>query len=161
MNKKGFTLVELLATLVILGIVIGITILGVNSSFRNAKDKTENVFVGTLEDALDIYLDSDARKLSFSTTKTCTLNKTHGKVNVYKSDNDIPLTFDDIINSSYSPLVEQDLVNPANEEVKCNSNVVVNIYRDDDYVYYYKVSRDDFGCLKNGGYITNLPSECK
>ena len=158
MNKKGFTLVELLATLVILGIVVGITIVSVTSSFRNAKDKTENVFVGTLEDALDIYLDSDARKLGFSTTKTCTLNKTRGSVNVYKSTN--ALTFKDIINSSYSSLVEQDLVNPANEKVACNSNVSVEIYRDDDYVYYYKVSKDNFGCLKNGGYITNLPSEC-
>lgn len=158
MNKKGFTLVELLATLVILGIIVGITIVSVTSSFRNAKDKTEDVFVNTLEDTLDMYLDSDARKLSFKETKTCTLNKTHGSVNVYKSTN--TLTFNDIINSSYSPLVEQDFVNPANEKVTCNSNVSVEIYRDDDFVYYYRVSRDNFGCLKNGGYITNLPSEC-
>lgn len=159
MNKKGFTLVELLAALVILGIVVGIVIISIGGIFRNAKDKTEDVFVGTLEDALDMYLDSDARNLNFSTTETCTLNKTHGSVKVYKST-DI-LTFEHIIYSSYSPLVEKDLVNPANEEVECNIDVGVDIYRDDDYVYYYKVSRDNFGCLKNGGYITNLPSECE
>ena len=158
MNRKGFTLVELLATLVILGIILGIAIISVTSSFRNAKDKTEDVFVGTLEDAMDIYLDSDARKLTFSTTKTCTINKTRGSVNVYKSTN--TSTFKDIINSTYSPLADQDLVNPANEKVTCNINASVEIYRDDDYVYYYKVSKDNFGCLKNGGYITNLPSEC-
>ena len=172
MNKKGFTLVELLATLVILGIVVGITIVSVTSSFRNAKDKTEDVFVNTLEDALDMYLDSDANRLKFSNNEFCTISKKSGDVRVYKSTdyisfkniitsrNDATNDEEKRINSSYSPLAEQDLVNPANEEVACNSNVSVEIYRDDDYVYYYKVSKDDFGCLKNGGYITNLPSEC-
>lgn len=158
MNKKGFTLVELLATLVILGIVIGIVVIGVVGSLKNAKNKTEDVFAGTLEDALDIYLDSDAKKLNFSNINVCILNKTHGSVKVYKSTNS--LTFNDIINSTYSPLQLSDLVNPANEDVACNSSVVVNIYRDEDYVYYYKVNKDGFNCLKNSGFITNLPSEC-
>ena len=134
MNRKGFTLVELLATLVVLGIIVGISIIGVNASFKNVKIKTEDIFVGTLEDALDIYLDSDARKLRFSNTSVCTLYKTHGSVNVYTSTNS--LTFNNIINSSYSPLQSSDLVNPANEDVTCDSDVVVNIYRDEDYVYY-------------------------
>ena len=43
MNKKGFTLVELLATIVILGIVVGITMYSVNGGFKSAKEKTENV----------------------------------------------------------------------------------------------------------------------
>ena len=152
MNKKGFTLVELLATLVILGIVVGIAIIGITGVFKNTKAKTENVFVSTLEDALDIYLDSDARRLSFSSTSMCTSK------NIYESSSN--LTFNDVINSNYSPLQENDLVNPANEAVVCNSNAKVDIYRDDNYVYYYKVNKNDFGCLKNSGYITNLPSEC-
>ena len=152
MNKKGFTLVELLATLVILGIVVGIAIIGITGVFKNAKEKTEDVFVGTLEDALEIYLDSDAKKLNFSTTSIC------ASKNIYKSSNS--LTFNNIINSTYSPLQASDLVNPANENVTCNSNATVDIYRDDNYVYYYKVNKNDLGCLKNRGYITNLPSEC-
>ena len=157
-NKmNGFTLVELLATLVILGIVIGITIITVSNSFKNAKTKTEDVFVKTIEDALSIYIDSDARSLSFSSTPVCALNKTHGYVNVYKATDIV--TFDDVVNSSYRPITIDDLVNPANEEVKCDSSVTLNIYRDNDYVYYYKFSKNDFNCLINkDGYITNLPN---
>jgi len=159
MNRKGFTLTELLATLVVLGIIMGITLVSTMGGFGNAKDKTEDVFISTIEDALDMYLDSDARNLVFN-TYACTLSKTHGIVNVYKV---VDKTFEDVINSRYSPLTESELVNPANKEVKCNTSASVTIYRDDDYVYYYKVSRSSFGCLLNTeGNITNLPgdSEC-
>lgn len=91
MNRRGFTLVELLATLVILGIVASIVLISVNGGFNNAKDKTEDVFVKTVKDAMDIYLDSDAKKLNFSEVAVCTLNKTHGKSKVYKSSDNITL----------------------------------------------------------------------
>ena len=60
MNKKGFTLVELLATLVIIGIVVGFTIVGINYNINNTKKKTEDIFIGTIKDAIKVYLDSDA-----------------------------------------------------------------------------------------------------
>ena len=162
MNRKGFTLTELLATLVVLGIIMGITLVSTMGGFRNSKDKTEDVFISTIEDALDMYLDSDARnfKINKENPEECQIKKTHGIVNVYKV---VDKTFEDVINSRYSPLTESELVNPANKEVKCNTSASVTIYRDDDYVYYYKVSRSSFGCLLNTeGNITNLPgdSEC-
>ena len=42
MNNKGFTLVELLATIVILGVVMGIATYGVLSAINNSKLKSEN-----------------------------------------------------------------------------------------------------------------------
>ena len=159
MNKKGFTLIELLATLVILGIVVGITVVSINGIFGNTKNKTEDVFVKTLTDVLDIYLDSDARTLSFGSNVFCTVDKRlKNGVKIYKSTNNI--SFNDIINSKYSPLLASDLINPANEKVACNINAVVDIYRDDDFVYYYRINKSDFNCLINSGYITNLPSDC-
>ena len=157
MNRKGFTLVELLATLIILGIVIGITIVGVNGGFRNAKDKTEEVFIKTLTNALDIYLDSgDAKELEYS--PICTISKKLGTAQVYKAT----VSFKNVIDSEYAPLVEKDLVNPANLDVSCNasSSIPVDVYYDSDRVYYYRVAKSDFGCLKTTGYITNLPSGC-
>lgn len=157
MNRRGFTLVELLATLVILGIVTSIVVISINGGFNNAKDKTEDVFVKTVKDAMDIYLDSDAKKLKFSETEFCTLNKTHGMSIVYKSSDNI--TLNSVIDSEFHPISEEDLVNPVNSS-KCNKDTVVNIYRDDDYVYYYEID-SDMGCLVNTKSISIFPEGCK
>jgi len=158
MNKSGFTLVELLATIVVLSIIVGITILTTNGIFSNAKNKTEEVFVKSLVDALTIYLDSDAKNLRFENTPTCIINKKISSATVYKNATEI--TFRDIINSEYTPLLVADIINPANENVQCNLDTIVNIYRDTDYVYYYHVNKEDFDCLLTEGSITNIPSEC-
>ena len=169
MNEKGFTLVELLATLVILGIVVGITIVGLNINYRETKQKTEEIFVSTLEDALKIYLDSNAKSLTFGANSVCDLHKTHGTVKLYKALVGVGvsnLTIDGVINSEYVPLTANDMKNPANKDssdkYECSVNAHVDIYRDEDLVYYYRVKRKDLKCLKNEeGYITNLPSECE
>ena len=162
MNKKGFTLVELLAVLVILAIVLGITIVSVSGIFNNAKKKSEDAFVATIKDAMEMYLTSeDAKGLSFSTTCSNVLSKSYGNRKVYKST----ITFANVINSEYKPITQADLVNPANKDVACNnaSSISVTIYRDEDYVYYYKINRSAFGCLLNAAtgdassVITNLP----
>ena len=164
MNKKGFTLVELLATIVILGILFGITLVLVNGGFGNAKEKSEDVFVKTISDALDIYIDTDARKLHFDSEPVCYIDKTHGKSNVYAAV-DSGITFNNVINSSYSPITLNDLHNPANknkEHYECSATGRLYIYRDDDYVYYYKINKGSFECLNQNTNedITNLP-ECK
>ncbi len=158
MNKKGFTLVELVATIAILGIVMSIAIYAASGGFSEAKNKTEDIFVKTLEDALNVYTDSNAKRLTFSTTSPSSIEKSFGASNVYK--NSTSLTFEDVINSDYKPLTAAEMVNPANEDVICNLSAPVSIYIDDDYVYYYRVKKSDLGCLKGEGYITNLPSGC-
>lgn len=156
MNRKGFTLIELLAVLVLLGIITAITVVSVGGIFGSAKNKTEDVFVGTIKDALDVYIDSDAKELSFTSVNNCTINKSHGTVNLYKATE--IKNFNSVINSKYKPITASDMKNPANEGVDCNLNAEISIYRDDDYIYYYSVSRSSLGCLKNeSGDITNLP----
>ena len=164
MNNKGFTLVELLATIVILGILFGITLVLVNGGFGNAKEKTENVFVKTLQDSLDIYVDTDAKRITeWSNVPYCTLAKTHGYVKVYMATE--ALTYNDVIGSSYSPMTMGDLHNPANknkENYECNADGQLLIFRDEDFVYYYKIRKGSFECLNQDpdGYITNLPDDC-
>lgn len=160
MNKKGFTLIELLATILILGIIAGIVLITTTGGLGRAKDKTEDVFVKTISDALDIYLDSDARNLNFTTQCGNKLDKSHKVgVKVYKAT----ITFDQVMNSTYSPISESDMHNPANkgkDNYQCTNlnNVRVNIYRDEDYVYYYAVDKSKFNCLNTTGIITNLPN---
>ena len=166
MNNKGFTLAELLATIVILGIVVGIALVFTGDIFKDTKAKTEGVFVDTLEDALDMYLDSShAKGLTFTALRKngadVTINKTTGKSKVYKATT----TFNSVITYGYSSLTANDLVNPANKDskdsshpYKCQSNGTLNIYRDEEYVYYYKINKAAFKCLNESGYISNLPS---
>ena len=163
MNKKGFTLIELLATLVVLGIVMGIVLVTVTGVLKNAKEDSEDVFVETIKDAMEIYLDSDARDLSY--TYKCEIDKSGRKVKLYEATKDKSgnlLTFNNVINSKYSPLTKNDLVNPSNKDIECNTSAKVIIYRDDDYVYYYDVLKSGFNCLLNkDGYISNLLSRCQ
>ena len=161
MNNKGFTIVELLATLVVLAIVVGITFAIVNTDFGKTKAKTEELFVDTIRDAMDMYLSSNAKDLTFvDSGSECTMSKNHGIVKVYKA----VTNFSSVINSDYHPITQDDLVNPADEDKDCAnaSDIEISIYRDEDYVYYYKIDKSEFKCLKNIGegydsFISNLP----
>lgn len=155
MNKKGFTLVELIATLVLLGIVAGITIVSVSGIFKTAKEKSEDVFVDTIRDSIEMFMSSeDSKKLNFIDGLCPSINKSYKSgIKVYKST----VEMSKII--SNGSLTQDNFVNPANEGQPCNSvdEINVNIYRDEDFVYYYSVDKRQFGCLINDGVISNLP----
>lgn len=167
MNNRGFTIVELLATLVILSIVVGISLAAFNFNFGSAKEKTEEVFVDSLKDAVDMYLSSNPSELKYESECSNRIIKKYGTVKVYKAvykktgvlRNDI--IFNDVIDSTYKPITKEEFLNPANER-ECNVNAVINVYRDEDFVYYYSINKSGLDCLKNigGDYasvITNLP----
>ena len=157
-EKNGFSLVELLATIVILALVLGIAIYISNGAFLKAKAQSEDVFVKSLEDALDMFVDSsdvkDVTKAKVSDSPEYGLSKTSGYVYVYKiykleeDKSEREFTFDDVINSEYTPLTKADIVNPANKDVPCKTDGIIHIYRDSDYVYYYQIDKSSFGCLK-------------
>ena len=105
MNNKGFTLIELLTTLIVLGIIVGITVVGLNFDFGKAKEKTEEVFVDTLRDAIDMYLSSELGSLKIQSTpcsKTMS-KKNSNAVKVYSvtKNNNSLIRFSDVIASKY------------------------------------------------------------
>ena len=154
MNREGFTLIELLGVIILLGVIASVSIVTVNYGLDEAKKETEEVFVKTLRDAVNMYMDVDAKTLMFSTSKSCVISKLIDNADVYKANE---ITFNEIINSEYSPIVAGEMVNPANEK-QCNVNAKITIYRDEDYVYYYKFNGSELGCLvTNTGMITNFP----
>ena len=135
MNKKGFTLIELLATIVILGIVVGIAVVMVNVNINNAKKKTEEVFIDTIRDAMSMYLGEHGGSIKSGGTKCSQIldKKLSEGVQVYKKN----VKLEAVIADSNS-LDKSELVNPATKKL-CKSDIDVNIYADDDYVYYYKI----------------------
>lgn len=54
-NRLGFTLVELLATIVLLGIVTGITGYAITNLIKSSKEKDYELLVGEIKDAIEIY----------------------------------------------------------------------------------------------------------
>lgn len=154
MNNKGFTLIELVATLVILGLVASLGLYSMNFNMNKAKEKTEEVFVDTLRDAIDVYISSEKSNLKFNTDvkndgTDCTITKKYGSVSVEKATTN----FRAVINSKYKPITESEFVNPANEDVTCDVDAEITIYRDEDFVYYYSIDKSDLICLKNIGDI--------
>ena len=57
LNKKGFTLVELLVVLVILAVIMSIAIPSVTSSIERSKDKQKKAKIELIESAAEIYFD--------------------------------------------------------------------------------------------------------
>ena len=55
MNRKGFTLVELLATITILGIIVTIGGVSISSIMKNAKNKEYELLISNIKSAVETY----------------------------------------------------------------------------------------------------------
>ena len=55
MNRKGFTLVELLATLVVLAIVMSIGTYSIINIINNSKEKTYELLISHIKDSSEVY----------------------------------------------------------------------------------------------------------
>ena len=145
MNNKGFTLVELLATIIILGLITGISVMSYISYLNNAKSKTEEVFKKNISDYIDAFITLNTNKL---TDDTLVGN------NVYSQKyNKHSITFQDIIDNNI--ITTNNLKNSANKKT-CSINTNITIYRDNNYVYCFVVELD---CLDSSdNRLTNCSS---
>ncbi len=53
LNNKGFTLIEILAVIVILSVLSGIAVMGVMSTINNSKTKSYEIMIGNIASAAD------------------------------------------------------------------------------------------------------------
>ncbi len=161
MKKNGFTLIELLATLIILALVVGISIVGINVSMTNAKKNTEKVFIKSLKDAVESYIETSISEINrigregFS--EICYIKKNNQEVEV--TGNLINFTFRNVIDSDYSPLDQSKFFNPVNK-TNCSLDAGISIYKDTDQVYYYKFDLKDLGCMEYNTEIVSVLPEC-
>lgn len=128
MNNKGFTLVELLATIMILALIAGISMISYSGYLNRSKDKTEEIFKKNISDYIDAFITSNTNNFSDNTL-------VGNNVYSQKYNNHI-ITFQDLIDSNI--INAKDLKNNTNNKV-CSTNTNITIYRDNNYVYCFIV----------------------
>ena len=146
MNRKGFTLIELLAVIVVLGLVLLISVPIISDAYTKSKIKSEEVFVDRLTQAIDSYVKLNSDTMSFS----CESDRCEGRKTENGKEYDITyqkgvITINDIIKDGI--LTQKDFVNAGNKDATCNTDAEVEVYKDSDFVYCYKVAKDSLGCL--------------
>ena len=120
MNKKGFTLVELLAILVFLGIIITVTMPALVESNRVAKINEQKDFDEMISTACETYISAitnETEKQNFEETKE--LSKTVGEFinNGYLKGNVVnPKTSKKISDETYINII---IIKNENGEIKC------------------------------------------
>ena len=93
LNRKGFTLVELLAVIAVLGIIIGIATMNVISIINKSKNETRKEMIGNLKEAAisyavdhNYYITKNSTDC-FKNNDTCAITVSTLKNNGYFEDN--------------------------------------------------------------------------
>lgn len=163
MNNKGFTLVELLATIAILSIITIVTIVSVTSYYDKSRKKTEEIFNSNL-----INYTMDLISLNGAKNKKFTTDKNYNYQKCYTSNSKI-ICKDTIIEYSNNYTIEEveenitneNIINPVTKKKCTNNNLDITIYRDSDFVYCTTISPKDEenSCINN--IITNCNDKYK
>ncbi len=172
MNRKGFTLVEVLATIVIISILGVVAYAGVTNYIKTSKEKAEDKFLDEIKSEIDSYISlnsADFKKvgdtISFekqvvkkggtSETNQAEVKKSAIAWQVRKNGKN--LTFDDLINNLK---MTDKFQNPNTGEI-CSNNIEIEIYKDSDYVYYYCVNMKEAEGCPSSKNIDTRPQELK
>ena len=152
MDKKGFTLVEVLVVIVLLGMIIGLAVPGVMRANRKAREKTLAAKVKNIEKAAVLYGQDNKEKFE---TDNSSYQKTTKKY-CFKEDTQITkcyyynnyITVNELIEDGYikGDNNTNNIENPVYKDNNLN-NCKIQIYKKYDKIYavYLKesVSADD------------------
>ena len=150
MNRKGFTLIELLAVIIVMSIILLIAVPNAIDAYKESRLKVEDTFVKRLSNAIDSYVTLYSDELTFTSYQG---GRQYAKPD---QENKVTIVY---LNKQISDLVRHDLIsdsdyiNPNNKDTSCNINANIEIYKDSDFVYCYKVKASSLNCLTTN-YIT-------
>ncbi len=130
MNNKGFTLIELIMVILVLGIIALITVPTVNSIIRNSKEKSYNNQIKLIEDTARTYMSNHSLELPSQSVGSSTC------VNVEQLKKDGLLSNDDIINPNYKK--NSDVETERYEVLNGSVNIS---WSGSKYVYEYSVNK--------------------
>lgn len=148
-SNKGFTLIEMLAAIVILSLLATFTFVLVTNAFDKSKEKAEEAFYKQVENYVEDYISLSGSKLKYKNgveKEKCHVgfdkNEVCETITLYSSD----LGFEDVMNT----IVGEMLVNPSSKVECSNSNTNLTIYRDSDFVYCFKLVKEGTdSCINN------------
>lgn len=145
-NNKGFTLVEILSVIVLIALLLGVGIPGINRISKNMKEKSLNTKIDLIEQA-GILWGQDNKTLLQS--NKCYINDNNEIMNCKKISIEALIKEDYLDSENYNdityknPKNERDLANIVCDENK-NDNIdndeyscCVHIYKKNNRVYAY------------------------
>lgn len=146
-NRKGFTLIELIAVIVILSIILIVVVPNLIETYKQSKLKSEGMFVKQLTKSIESYVSLNGSNLEYTdfgeAKKSLIVEDTDKSYTVKISKSTIKIQ--DIIDSNI--IEENEYRNPGNKDKKCDKEAEIEVYRDSDYVYCFKIKKDSFDCL--------------
>lgn len=149
MNRRGYTFIELLGVIVLLGIILVISIPSITGALKGSRVKSEEVFLDKLSDTIDSYITMNSNKFTYTYIKDFNKidNNDSNTVKIYSTKiNGSDITMQNIINDEL--ITASDFKDPAFGD-ECNKNTIVEVYRDDDYVFCHKIRVDSLDCLSD------------
>ena len=126
-KKNGFTFVELMAVIVVIGIILVLVVPSLLGNMNEAKEQTEIVFVKNIDKSINNFIAKHKNEFKVDTESEYSIAGT----DVYK------VTKSDGNNYKFNDLKVGDFVNPKNSN-SCDLNAKVELYRDINFKYYYR-----------------------
>ena len=154
LNKKGFTLIELIAVIVIIALLFMFVVPNFSKYLEASRQKSEEIFYGEIENIINNYVSLYKSELELDTSvvkkmsKVDSLLDTSYDVKVYRYEDTY---FNKLIDSGI--LNEGEFVNPNGNIKYDKDSSTFTVYRDSDYVYCFsytlKENSEDTGFTKS------------
>ena len=131
--KKGFTLVELVATLSVLAIIIAMVVIDVNYFSKQRKDNEYNNLVTIIEENTKVLVNTNAQISQSIDRKLRNLQQAK------QSDSSVVVTcklsYEELINNN---LMDRNTVNPINnKKIDGKSYIKISLDSSDEYKYEF------------------------
>lgn len=142
MNKKGFTLVELLSVIVLIGLLLGIGVPGVMRISKKMKERSFNTKKEQIEQAATLWGQDNRTRLNKSTCKVL-------ESSVEKEYSCYKISIKELIEEDY---LDNENNNSRNIEYKNpidNQDIqrmCVYVYKKNKRVYAYYTNKEDTEC---------------